>query len=184
VVLSPDKKAVLSDESMKMRMIKLNPEFLMEALRGKSASFTSNLPDDVELLDIKYDLFSKQVLAIVRSDSFEDVAESYPIPEFNVTFATSTKTALQPATIAKPEPAPIVKTQPRPSRDTRMMEEEFTPEQRKLLSFKLEGDFVIVKPIQYLKAEWNEMNEVVRSLGGRWVKGDIISYWEIPQQQT
>jgi hypothetical protein len=65
-----------------------------------------------------------------------------------------------------------------------MMEEEFTPEQRKLLSFKVEGDFVIVKPIQYLKAEWNELNEVVRSLGGKWVKGDIISYWEIPLQQS
>jgi hypothetical protein len=182
--LSSNKKPIPSDEIMKMRMIKLNPEFLMEALRGKSASPTVNLPDDVELLDIKYDLFSKQVLAIVRSDSFEDVAESYPIPEFNVTCDTSAKTASQPATIAKPEPTPIAKTQPRPSRDTRMMEEEFTPEQRKLLSFKLEGDFVIVKPIQYLKAEWNEMNEVVRSLGGRWVKGDIISYWEIPLQQT
>ncbi len=169
---------------MKMRLIKLNPEFLMEALRGKSAAFTSNLPDNVELLDIKYDLFSKQILAIVRSDSFEDVAESYPIPEFNVTYATSAKTVSQPATITKPAPAPIVKTQTRPKRDTSMMEEEFTPEQRKLLSFKVEGDFVIVKPIQYLKAEWNELNEVVRSLGGRWVKGDIISYWEIPLQQS
>ena len=170
---------------MKMRMIKLTPEFLMEALRGKSASFTVNLPDDVELLGIKYDLFSKQVLAIVRSGSFEDVAESYPIPEFNVTYSTGAKTVSKPpATITKPEPVPTVKTQSRPSRDTRMMEEEFTPEQRKLLSFKLEGDFVIVKPIQYLKAEWNEMNEVVRSLGGRWVKGDIISYWEIPIQQS
>ena len=169
---------------MKMRMIKLTPEFLTEALRGKSASFTSNLPDDVELLDIKYDLFSKQILVIVRSDRFEDVAESYPIPEFNVTYAPSAKTVSQPAKITKAEPAPMVKTQTRPSRDTRMMEEEFSPEQRKLLSFKVEGDFVIVKPIQFLKAEWNEMNEVVRSLGGRWVKGDIISYWEIPIQQS
>ena len=169
---------------MKMRIIKLNPEFLMEALRGKSASFTSNLPDNVELLDIKYDLFSKQIQAVVRSDSFEDVAESYPIPEFNVTYATSAKPASQPATITKPEPAPIVKMQTRPKRESSMMEEEFTPEQRKLLSFRVEGDFVIVKPIQYLKAEWNELNEVVRSLGGRWVKGDIISYWEIPLQQS
>jgi len=56
---------------MKMRTIKLNPDFLMETLQGKAAPFTSNLPDDIELLEIKYDLFSKQVLAIVRSDSFE-----------------------------------------------------------------------------------------------------------------
>jgi hypothetical protein len=41
----------------------------------------------------------------------------------------------------------------------------------------------VVKPIQFLKAEWEDINEVVRSLGGKWVKGDIISYWEIPLQQ-
>ena len=50
-----------------MRIIKLTPEFLIETLQGKAASFTSNLPDDIELLDIKYDLFSKQVYAIVRA---------------------------------------------------------------------------------------------------------------------
>jgi len=169
---------------MKMRMIKLNPEFLLEAISGKPTSYVSNLPGDVELLDIKSDLFSKQVLAIVRSDSFEDVKEAYPIPEFKVTYASSAKTVLQPVAIAKPEPTPLAKTQARPSRETSMMEEEFTPEQRKLLSFKVESNFVIVKPIQFLKAEWNEINEVVRSLGGRWVKGDIISYWEIPIQQS
>ena len=38
----------------------------------------------------------------------------------------------------------------------------------------------MVKPVMFLKAEWEDINEVVRSLGGKWVKGDIISYWEIP----
>ena len=57
-----------------------------------------------------------------------------------------------------------------------------SPDQRKLLSFKVEGEFVIVKPVQFLKEEWEDINEVVRSCGGRWVKGDIISYWEIPAQ--
>jgi hypothetical protein len=61
-------------------------------------------------------------------------------------------------------------------------EQEFTPEQRRLLSFKTDGDCVIVKPTQFLKGEWEDINEVVRSLGGKWVKGDIISYWEIPVQ--
>ena len=63
------------------------------------------------------------------------------------------------------------------------MENEFSPDQRKVLSFTVKGDYVIVKPIQFLKAEWDDINEVVRSLGGKWVKGDIISYWEIPLQQ-
>jgi len=39
---------------------------------------------------------------------------------------------------------------------------------------------VIVKPTLFLKEEWNDINDVVKSLGGKWVKGDIINYWEIP----
>ena len=180
--MAPVKKAILSVENMKMRMIKLKPGVLMEALQGKAASFTSNLPDDLELLDIKYDLFSKQVLAIVRSDSFDDVAESYPIPEFNITYTTSAKAESKLAT-SKPEAKPIEKTQAQRSYGTSAVEEEFSPEQRELLSFIVDGDYVIVQPIQYLKAEWNEINDVVRSLGGKWVKGDISSYWVIPMQQ-
>ena len=68
---------------MKIRQIKLTPEVLTQIFQGKSSGFHSKLPSDAELLDIKLDLFSNQVIAIVRSDSFEDVAESYPIPEFN-----------------------------------------------------------------------------------------------------
>ena len=164
---------------MKMRTIKLKPEFLVEALQGKAASFTSNLPDNLELLDIKYDLFSKEVLAIVRSDDFEDVAESYPIPEFNVTYTTGVKVESKPIA-SKPEAKPVETTQAQRSYGTGAVEEEFSPEQRELLSFTEDGDYVIVKPIQYLKAEWNEINDVVRSLGGKWVKGDFSSYWVIP----
>ena len=165
---------------MKMRMIKLTPQFLMEALQGK-ASFISNLPDDLELLDVKYDLFSKQVLAIVRSDSFEDVAESYPIPDFTLVYAASSKAKSQPAATPKIESKPMEKTRITSSLDTSAVEEEFSPEQRELLSFTVDGDYVIVKPIQYLKDEWNEINDVVRSLGGKWVKGDFSSYWVVSQ---
>jgi hypothetical protein len=181
---------------MKMRMIKLNPDFLMKAIQGKAAAFASNLPSDVELLDVKYDLFAKQVFAIVRSDSFEDAADAYPIPELNVTYTSvkaETKIEHKPATIVKPEPKPVasVKAEPKPavkapaptSQDVRAVEEEFSPEQRELLSFTINGDYVVVKPTQYLKEEWNELNDVVRSLGGKWVKGDFYSYWEIPIEQ-
>jgi hypothetical protein len=167
---------------MKMRMIKLNPEFLIETLQGKAASFTSNLPDDIELLDIKYDLFSKQVYAIVRSDSFEDVTESFPIPEFNVVYTASAKAKSQPTTNSKPEAKSTENTQTRTSQGSSAVEKEFSKEQRELLSFTVEEEYVIVKPIQYLKAEWNEINDVVKSLGGKWVKGDIVSYWAIPLQ--
>ena len=168
---------------MKMRMIKLNPDFLMEILQGKAVSFISNLPDDVEFLDIKYDLLSKQVLVIVRSDSFEDIAESYPFPEFKVIYTKSSKAEPEPI-IIKPESKPTEKSRIQTSQDVRAVEEEFSPEQRELLSFTLDGDYVIVKPIQYLKDNWNEINDVVRSLGGKWVKGDFFSYWAIRLEQS
>jgi hypothetical protein len=174
------RKAILSVENMKMRMIKINPDFLMQTLCGKAESFTSNLPSDVELLDIKYDLFSGQVFAIIRSDSFEDITESYPIPELKLIYTKSAKAEPQPTTRTKLESKPKEKPQIQTSNELGGVEEEFSPEQRELLSFTVDGDYVVVKPIQYLKAEWSEINTVVKSIGGRWVKGDIISYWEIP----
>lgn len=186
---------------MKMRMLKLTPEFFMERLQGKGTVLTSNLPSDTELLDIKYDLLNGQVMVIIRSDSFEDIPETYPIPEFGLTYSASLKPTVssspslssQPTLTSKlvmPEakPEPLVKSEPAPEKkplapnlDTRMTEEEFTEEQRKLLNFSVDGDFVIVKPVKFLKGEWEDINDVVRSLGGRWVKGDIISYWEVPK---
>jgi hypothetical protein len=170
-------------------MIKLNPDFLMKAIQGKETAFTSNLPGDVELLDVKYDLFAKQVFAIVRSDSFEDVGDAYPIPEFKVIYTKSSKTETKPepkpVASAKHELKPPAEKAPVPtSQDVRAVEEEFSPEQRELLSFRVDGDYVVVKPIQYLKDEWNDINDVVRSLGGKWVKGDFASYWAIPMQQS
>ena len=144
----------------------------------------SNLPTDVELLDLKLDLFSKQVMAIVRSESFDDVPESYPIPEFKITGSYAVKSEPKLQTHVRQES----KTEPRltstkltpQAKVSTKMENEFSPDQRKLLSFTVKDDCVVVKPIQFLKAEWDDINEVVKSLGGKWVKGDIISYWEIP----
>jgi hypothetical protein len=178
---------------MKMRTIRLTSRFLTEAIQGKAASFASNLPTDVQLLDIRFDLCSNQVFAVVRSDSFEDIAELYPIPEFKIDFTSAFKTAPQPAPSSKiepkpatvgPKPEPAKKAQSPSIQTTNSIANEFSPEQRRILSFRVEGDNVIVKPTQFLKAEWDDINEVVKSLGGRWVKGDIISYWEIPLEET
>lgn len=186
---------------MKMRMIKLRPEFLMKILQGKTNSYASNLPDDTELLDVKYDLFSNQVIAIVRSDSFEDVPESYPIEEFNVDYTPefslvyspstkerqpviSSKTQPLPAASLKPESQSTKEIRIQPGSDTSEVEEEFTPKQRGLLSFTVEDENVIVKPIQFLRKEWSDINDIVKSLGGKWVKDDAGSYWAIPRQQT
>lgn len=173
---------------MKVRILKLTPEALIRALQGKAPA-ASNLPGDIELLDINYDLFAKEIIAIVRSESFEDIKENYPFPEFKQTTTASPKT--QPAQNAKLDlkPAevkvsPKVTVQPQQTQDTGHLEEEFTPEQRKLLRFSVDGEYVIVKPVQFLKTEWEDINDVVKSIGGRWVKGDIINYWEIPKNQT
>lgn len=179
---------------MRLRIIKITPERFVQLLQGKT--FNSNLPNDTEILDVKLDLFAKQVYIIVRSDSFEDVVESMPVPEFTLTglnapTVTDIKAASKPVpTLSKPEVkvepkasvAKLVAPQPDVNRWASKMENEFSPDQRKLLSFNVKGGVVVVKPTSFLKAEWEDINEVVRSLGGKWVKGDIISYWEIPLQ--
>jgi len=48
----------------------------------------------------------------------------------------------------------------------------------------VDGEYVKVTPTQYLKDEWDEISDVVRSLGGRWVKGDVGSFWAIPLKQS
>jgi hypothetical protein len=173
---------------VKIRILKLTPEALIRALQGK-APVASNLPDDIELLDISYDLFAKEVAAMVRSDSFEDIKENYPFPEFKLTISASPKTQVTPNAKLDLKPAEVkvskkVTVQPQQTQDTGKLEEEFSPEQRKLLRFVVDGDYVIVKPLQFLKTEWEDINDVVKSIGGRWVKGDIINYWEIPKNQT
>jgi hypothetical protein len=180
---------------LKLRILKLTPQQLAGLLLGKAVANASKLPSDLEVLDAKVDLFTGQVSIVVRSDSFEHVSESLPIPELTstVTVASTspieTKTGVKPTVVAskfepKPEIGPTVAKPPQPpvSRYAAKMENEFSPDQRKLLSFAVKGDYVVVKPVSFLKAEWDDINEVVRSLHGRWVKGDIISYWEIPLQ--
>jgi hypothetical protein len=180
---------------MKMRTIKLTSRFITDALQGKAVPFALNLPSDIELLDIKFSLSTNQLIAVVRSDSFEDIPETYPIPELTISYKPKIETASSPASSVKLEPkpasvlkpklptAPAKNTQTQSSQQTGKIENEFSPDQRELLSFKVNGENVIVKPVQFLKEEWEDINEVVRSLGGKWVKGDIISYWAIPLQQ-
>ena len=178
---------------MKIRILKLSPEHFTQLLQGKNP--VSNLPHDAEVLDVKLDLFAKQVLILLRSESFEDVSESVPFPEFTLPTGSETKVtpkpvsapmALKPESRAEPKLAisKLVPSQPQPdaSRWASKMENEFSPDQRKLLSFAVRDDVMVVKPVSFLKAEWEDINEVVRSLGGKWIKGDIISYWEIPLQ--
>jgi hypothetical protein len=167
---------------MKMRLLKIEPAFLLKILQGKKESIISNLPSDVELIEIKYDLFSSKVLVVVRSDNFEDLADSYPIPEFNLKFTQSIKKPAIITTAPKSEVKIKREKKVTVNQDILAYQKEFSPEQRKLLRFKIDGDYLIVKPATYLKKEWNEINEVAKNIGGEWVKGSIISYWKIPIQ--
>jgi hypothetical protein len=109
-----------------------------------------------------------------------------PIPELNLKADSKIETkpplTSKLETITESTPSIPKPTKPPISRYASKMENEFSPDQRKLLNFTVKDDFVVVKPVTFLKTEWEDINEVVRSLGGRWVKGDIISYWEIPLQ--
>jgi len=172
---------------MKLRIIKLTPEYFVSLLQGKQDFLAQNLPSDSEILSAKMDLFTKQISLIVRSDSFADVAESMPIPEFNLSPAkpdvmTKPVVTVKPEVLQESKPLVPKPTKPPLSRYASKMENEFTPDQQKLLNFTVKDDYVVVKPVTFLKTEWDDINEVVRSLGGKWVKGDIISYWEIPLQ--
>jgi len=163
--------------SMKFKMLTLNQKSFIELLRGTEKSNITNLPVDVELIDIKYDLFSGQIQIIVRSDDFEDTG-SFPIPNFEDSSVHTPIVASKPLVTSKPK---VVET---PSVNSNKIisayQKEFNPEQIELLNFSIKGDYLIVKPAQYLKNEWNEINEVVKNIGGEWIKGSIISYWKIP----
>ena len=163
--------------SMKFKMLTLNQKSFIEVLRGTEKSNITNLPDDLELIDIKYDLFSGQIQIIVRSDDFEDTG-SCPIPNFEDSSVHTPIVASKPLVTSKPK---VVET---PSVNSNKIisayQKEFNPEQIELLNFSIKGDYLIVKPAQYLKNEWNEINEVVKNIGGEWIKGSIISYWKIP----
>jgi hypothetical protein len=170
---------------MKIRLLKLTPDSLIHLLQGKSFPSAFNIPADAELIDLKLDLINNQVNAIIQSSSFEEVT-SYPIPELDQKTSepkVASKLTTQAKIESKPEPKPTIIPTVAPKASIKM-ENEFSPEQRKVLSFAVKGEVVVVKPIQFLKEEWDDINEVVRSLGGKWVRGDIISYWEIPLQQS
>ena len=170
------------DVIMKKKIIKLTPKFLMEALQGKTTSFISNLPDKTELLAVKYDLFSNQVLIIIQNDNFEELSESDQIPEFKVLYSNQTTSKITPTKTLRDEPTLKERGRTPTNISTNGIEKEFSPEQRKLLTFKAEGENILIKTNQYLKEDWSEINGIVKSLGGKWDKNN--SYWIIPQNQT
>jgi hypothetical protein len=167
---------------MKMRFIKLQQEKFLNILQGKDKTIISNLPDDVELIKIEYDLLSDKILMIIRSDEFKDLEQFTCVPEFKVKYSQLEKQSNVNVVTPKLDTKSKKEKKEAVNKDVLAYQKEFTPEQLELLRFKIEGDYLIVKPATYLKKEWGEINEVAKSIGGEWVKGTIISYWKIPLQ--
>jgi hypothetical protein len=208
---------------MKQKILTLTPEELIRTIQGNQTQ-QHNLPPDTELIDIKYDAFTKQVTAVIRSNTFENNPEGIPTPK--ITYETSppqiqtatpthttitdhptktptttqtttttqkksliqtlTTTSNQPTTPTTTSISAGVKTlgpKPETNIDTCGFEDEFTKEQRKLLKFTTTDEYVIIKPIQFLKTEWEDINDTVKSIGGKWVKSGTIDYWAIPKNQ-
>ena len=107
---------------MKIRILKLTPESLAKLFQGETTTFTANLPRDIEILDIKMDLFTKQVSMVIRSESFEDIAENISPPEIQLSKSIELKSPSKPATTVKPQTVTETKSmvakmpQPQPSR--------------------------------------------------------------------
>lgn len=188
---------------MKQRILKITPEELIRTIQNKTTPL--ELPTDTELIDIKYDAYNRHVLAVIRSDTFEDLTEGTPTPEHTkktpahkqqtnppTTQPTINTTPQKPliqtlttqnqlSTTSKGTGVKTLGSKAETNIDTCGFEDEFTKEQRKVLKFTSEGDYVIVKPTQFLKTEWEDINDTVKSIGGKWVKGPTIDYWAIPK---
>jgi hypothetical protein len=212
----PQQQKHKEETPLKHKILKLTPEELIRALQGNTTQH--NYPTDTELIDIKYDAFTKQVTTIIRSNTFEEVPEGTPTPEYthktttnpqqpqtptitdtptktptnNQTTTIQQKSLIQTLTATPTQPTSStsigtgVKTlgpKPETKLDTCGFEDEFTKEQRKVLKFTSSDDYVIVKPTQFLKTEWEDINDTVKSIGGKWVKGATIDYWAIPKKQ-
>lgn len=167
---------------MKMRFIKLQQEKFLNILRGKNKTIISNLPNDVELIKIEYDLLSDKILMVLRSDEFKDLTQFTCVPELKVKYSQIEKKSNINSVATKLDNKSKIEQKKVVNKDILAYKKEFNPEQLELLRFKIEGDYLIVKPATYLKKEWGEINEVAKSIGGEWVKGSIISYWKIPLQ--
>jgi len=69
----------------------------------------------------------------------------------------------------QPTPQPKPQTPPAPS------------DQEEDLEYINNAGVLIIKPKKYLSTErWNEVNKKVKVDGGKWVKNDKDSHWEVP----
>jgi hypothetical protein len=143
---------------MRVRVLKFPRELLAEMLR-KESSLNASLPSDAALVELGLDLKSNDVLAVFRTESIDGGdAES----------AAETDSPCK--SLSKIGECKILQS----------LENRFAPQHRKLLTFEIESGILYARPIQKLANEWNEINDFVGKIGGRWIKDMTDGYWEIP----
>jgi hypothetical protein len=154
---------------MNVKALKFTSEFLIELLR-RDPSLSSSLPVDAELVDIKFDLLSQEVLAFVRSDSLIETASSESAFEKQEVASSAKDEGMQCTSVAKLTPCRIAER----------LQNELVSKYGKLLSFSVKSNNLIAYPVYPLGVERGEIDAFVKNCGGRWIEAEVSSYWEIP----
>ena len=150
---------------MSIKQLKISSNSVLQLIL-KDNSLSSDTVD-TRLLDLKYDLLSDTVLATILID--HKVGQEIVNPDKKVAEEKSSEDEMSCNSIAKLTPCKIV---------DRIQKE--LSKYNNLLDFTIKQKSVIVKPKPLLVDDQNEVDNLIASLGGRWVESEENSYWEIP----
>ncbi len=139
---------------MKVKVLTFSPELLAELLRT-DAILNAGIPSNAELVDLKLDLASNEVSAVFRTS--------------NIDVENASKNETPCKALSRIGECTILES----------LKNKFAPQHRKLLTFEVESGILHARPVQALGSEWNEINDFVQNLGGRWIKDETGGYWEI-----
>jgi hypothetical protein len=151
--------------TMSIKQLRLPSELIIQSIINDS-SLGANISLGAKLIDLKFDLLSNQVLATILSDPTAP-PKKYPPPTDEQGLVSEDE--MKCSSLAKLTPCKIAE---------RIQKELSTYSDKLQLTVK--SKFIIAKPTGALSSEWEEINNLVTDIGGKWVKGENSSYWEIP----
>jgi hypothetical protein len=95
---------------------------------------------------------------------------------------TQSPTATPQAPPVAPSPAPVVVSNLRSLDDTRM---SFPEELEARLGFEEKGDYIIIKPKQFLGSEnFAKIASAVRGMGGEYISAGKDSHFRVPKKKA
>jgi hypothetical protein len=155
---------------MKLKALKFTPELFTKLLL-QEPSLSGNLPKDIELIELKLDLLSNQIIAVVRSDQFGNdasdlVNEQEPLPPRG---SSANKTSKQCTSVHKLTACKIADN----------IKQEFS-RYHHMLNFSINGKYIIPTPANDLGNDWGEIDKLVKEFGGKWIDSQTPSFWEMP----